>query len=242
MIGQQYIFGKRYSMRAIFKKDIQFVDGIANLEKKQVHHLVNVVRIKLNDPLLILDGKGTKYFTVIKKLAKRDIQVKLVSEEHCKDDRFIDLLLAPPKKEAFFEILKNAVELNIKNIYTVDTQYSQRINIAEEKIKKILCGAYEQSNYCYEATVFPPCKFKELDNLLEKYNEIYYFTTARSKPPSRSPVSIGPVLIIIGPEGGFTAEEDQYFANHAKVYSIQFKTNIMRSQTAVTAAVGFLQN
>lgn len=229
-------------MRAIFNKDLKFENGSGILNSEQVHHLVNVVRVKQGEKLLVLNGDGKKVYCIIKSINKKSIELEVTSEEIMNDERFIDLLIAPPKKDAFFEILKNAIEMNVRNIYLIDSQYSQRLKIHDDKIKKILIGAYEQSNYAFETKVYAATPFDKMELLCENYNQIYYFSTLGGAPRSPMAKLSGPVLILIGPEGGFSPEENQFICKQSKVIAIQFKTNIMRSQTAVSAAMGHLQS
>ena len=132
--------------------------------------------------------------------------------------------------------------MNVRNIYLVDTQYSQRLKLSQDKINKVLIGAYEQSNYAFETKIHGALKFEKIVDLFENYDHVQYFSTLGGAPHGSTVKLSGPVLILVGPEGGFSTEEDNFICQQSKVLAIQFKTNIMRSQTAVSAAMGHLQS
>ena len=135
-------------MRAIYNPKLVFIDNIAEIDGEDFHHLLNVIRIKKTEKILVIKGNGIKTISKINEITKKKIIIEKIEEVLIKDKRKIDLLLANPKKEATFEIFKSAIETNIKNIYIAETRYSQRLNYNKEKINKILKSSYQQSN-CY---------------------------------------------------------------------------------------------
>lgn len=230
-------------MRAIFDPKISFEEDKAVLGPDHVHHLHNVVRIQPGEQVLILDGKGRKILTEVLLSSKKEIAVKKLNEFFEEDDRRVDLLLAPPKKDTFYEILRMAVELNIKTIQLADTHYSQRFPYNEEKVEKVLISSYEQSNSAYEVQIVESNSLQNLKDSLGEYDRILYFSTmvddGHQEPVA--PCSVQEkILVVVGPEGGFSPEEHSFFLSLKNTEEIRLKTNILRSQTAVPAALGYV--
>ncbi len=228
-------------MRAVFEKGITPTKGkTLTLGPRHVHHLVNVVRVREDEEILLLDGSGNKYFSRIINISKKKINLEIISHKKDRDQRNIDLLLAPPKKEAFLEILRNAVELNIRAVYLMKTQYSQRFKMTRDKIDKVLQGSYEQSNSSFEINLGEEQSILELPEFIKNYDKAYYFSTTQRGNEEKDLDKKESILIMIGPEAGFSKEEDEAFGRLSKMTPVQLDTNILRSQTAVSAAIGYL--
>lgn len=195
------------------------------------HHLKNVIRIKEQDELLLLNGEGLVAKTLVSKIGKKELIVNINDLKFHEDHRKISLVLGVPKKEAFESILKIAVELNLKKIYLYYSEFSQRQVEILERHKKLLISALEQSNAAYlpeileyqeeqlkEATwvLFSNRAFNSIDNF-SKDKEIVYF---------------------VGPEGGFSESEEEELLKRAD--GVALPSNILRAPTAVAAGYGFI--
>jgi 16S rRNA (uracil1498-N3)-methyltransferase len=98
---------------------------------ERAHHL-NVVRVKVGEEILILNGRGLKFFAKIINITKKDIALKIFKFERSTPNDILDLAIATPKKEAFEDILKISVELGINQIVPLFSQYCQIINICQK--------------------------------------------------------------------------------------------------------------
>lgn len=231
-------------MRALFHPELNFENDNAVIGPPQTHHLFNVVRIKPGEQLLILDGRGGMLLSEVIQCSKKEIAIKKLKEAKKEDQRKVDLLLAPPKKDTFHEILRSAVELDIRHINLVDTEYSNRFSINEEKVEKILIGSYEQSNSPFTVAVSSYDSLINNKEIFNRYNHVLYFSTMgdilEETAMNRQLDQQDEILVVIGPEGGFSPGEHEFFLSLENVYEIKLKTNILRSQTAVSAALGYI--
>ena len=230
-------------MRALFDPEVEFENNEAVIGPPHVHHLHNVIRIQPGEKLLLIDGRGKQTITEVIASSKKEIALKKIEELFFQDQRQVDLLLAPPKKDTFHEILKISVELDIKSIYLADTHYSQRFPYKKEKIEKIVQGAYEQSNSAFEIEIIESNSLLNMKPLLESYDHVLYFSTMSDNEGESKlwePLLSEKILVVVGPEGGFSSDEHQFFLALDKVHEIRLQTNILRSQTAVSAALGYV--
>ena len=96
-------------MRAHWIKDLIIQENY-QVRDDAHHHLVHVVRIEVGDELLLLNGAGLFIETLVEKITKKELSLKLTSH-NMKDRSFLyDLALAMPKREAL-ELYKLSLSL-----------------------------------------------------------------------------------------------------------------------------------
>ena len=148
----------------------------------------------------------------------------------------MDLILGLPKKDYLDEVLEKSVELGIRKILCFRSDYSQKQKIKDERVDRILINALKQSNNPY----LPEIVFVErlLDDALEKYSTCYLFSLDNHEGFADSLGVNEDVALIIGPEGGFSEEEERNFLGKPNVSAVHLPTSILRTPTAVVAAAG----
>ena len=198
---------------------------------------LQVVRVKLNDEVLVLNGKGQKAFTKVGTLSKNEVEliVETIETDHPLHE--INLAIACPKKEAFEDILKMAVELGVQNIYPLTSEYSQYNYQASERVQRILESALIQSNNSFMPLIHPQVN---LETFIEKLNTTLYFFNSKPEDCGKSEIISGLKTILIGPEGGFSSLEIAKIMAKSQTFSIHLPTPIMRAPTAVATSIGYL--
>jgi 16S rRNA (uracil1498-N3)-methyltransferase len=203
---------------------------------ESAHHL-NVVRVKHNEEILILNGCGQKFLSKILEINKKEVLLEILNCEKVQSYHQISLALATPKKDAFEDIIKSAVELGVTEIYPLSSQYSQFEFIKNDRTDRLIESAMVQSNNPYFPTIHGQ---NTLDNFLKNVNnDLIYF----SAKPTAAPLEIiktRKYTILIGPEAGFSeSEEEQIFANPVTT-TIHLPVPILRAPTAAIASLGHL--
>lgn len=225
-------------MRAIFYSfDSEESASSLTITGEQAHHL-NVVRIQRDDELLLLNGKGTKLFTKVVLVDKKFIEVEVLQKTYESYSSSLTLAIATPKKEAFEDILKICVEMGIMHIQPLSSHFSQYEFKDNERTMRLLESALIQSNNSW----FPKLSAqKPLKKFLEELSYPLYFFNSRPlnnrEEMNKVPADFG---VLVGPEGGFSAEEVQLITSHPLTISIHLPTPILRAPTAVAASIGFL--
>lgn len=225
-------------MRAIFYPYDQIETGeVLTITGDNAHHL-NVVRLKKNEEILILNGKGKKLYGEILTISKNLVSIQVKKSEQDSDlNHNISLIISVPKKEAFEDILKISVELGIRNIHPVKTSFSQYEYEPSERIQKILESALIQSNNLFIPTIHPQVSLKGL--LAFKKEQIVFFNSqvALKKKSLNLDENLS---ILIGPEGGFSLEEIEEILTYPNLIEVKLPTPILRAPTAVASSVGYL--
>ena len=198
---------------------------------------LQVVRIKINDDILVLNGKGLKAFTKVGLISKNHVELSVNLIEEAKVSHEISLAIASPKKDAFEDILKIAIELGVQNIYPLSSEFSQYDYLYSDRIQRILESALIQSNNPFLPIIHPQI---ELDLFLNQLNCPLYFFNSRPSSSVTSQVTTGPKIILIGPEGGFSPREEANILAQKGIFSIHLPTPILRAPTAVASSIGYL--
>ena len=73
------------------------------------------------------------------------------------------------------------------------------------------------------------------------YREVFCFSLSRGGeiPPPRS-LDGGRGMVLIGPEGGLSEREEAILASCERISFVRLPTNILRSTTALAAAMGYM--
>jgi 16S rRNA (uracil1498-N3)-methyltransferase len=198
---------------------------------------LHVVRIRPNEEILVLNGNGVKALTKVGEISKNQIELLVESIVESIPLHEISLAIAVPKKEAFEDILKIAVELGVQNIYPLTSEFSQYEYLESERIQRILESALIQSNNPFLPTIHSQVS---LDHFLGELKTPLYFFNSKPDDCGKEQKISGKKTILIGAEGGFSPREVASILAKPNTFSIHLPTPIMRAPTAVATSIGYL--
>lgn len=225
-------------MRAIYYPG-EFINGQkVLLEGDKAHHLNNVVRVKKNDQILILSGKGERSLARIENIQKRKLEIEIISQPEKQDGIYnIELACAKVKKDAMDLILKQACELGVKKISVIESEYAQRYELKEARVQRLLESAIEQSNFAY----IPSVQEIKLSDINKSAYDIIVYLSSQTEGQAFGDFEIKKtdrVLVLIGPEAGLSEEEEKLIEQMSNSYRLHLPVPIMRAPTAVSCGVG----
>lgn len=223
-------------MRAIYLKENFDNQKLVTLNGDIAHHL-NVVRVKLNDEILILNGLGKSAEAIIISISKKEIIIEIKEVINHQQKHQISLAIALPKKDAFEDILKMATELGVNEIYPLVSDFSQYSFKQSERIDRLIESALIQSNNMFAPIIHPEQK---LDLFLENNKSPLVYFSSRPLKDKLSLAKNVKCIILIGPEGGFSSDEESKILEMPNVNQIHLQTPILRAPTAVATSIGYL--
>lgn len=222
-------------MRALYQSPLKVEDSYV-LKDEPLHHLVNVVRIEKGEEILLLNGEGLRIKTIVEEVSKKSVLLKTLAFETQELPFRMDLALGMPKRDALELSLKQAVELGFGKIYLIRSEYSQMKFPEEDRAQKLLISALEQSN----ASHLPQIIETTWDKIpFSTYKESILFDSRPNGVLNSLDVEINHILII-GPEGGFSPSEHEFFGQLANLKTLNLPTPILRTPTAIATGAGIV--
>lgn len=141
------------------------------------------------------------------------------------------------KPDKMIEALKAATELGITEFIPIISDRTQFKEINFTKLNKVLAGAIEQSER-FDLPLIS--EIMSLDNLIatRKNQQIIFANEEESHRLIRDIENWqDEVILLIGPEGGFTSEEKQKLIGVNNIISISLGVNVLRCETAALAGL-----
>ncbi|MEO0144497.1 MAG: RsmE family RNA methyltransferase [candidate division WOR-3 bacterium] len=214
-----------------------YSDNFEFIENEEFHHLYRVLRHKKGDKILVFDGKGNEYICEILEILKDKAKIKPIEKLESREYHFhIAIAQALIKKERFEIFLEKSVELGVKEIYPIITKYSVvKLEEKKERWEKIIINACKQSH----RQIVPKLhNIKSLTEIIEisKDYDLRIFGSVHSKKNILEFEKSDKVLIVIGPEGGLSEDEELLLKEH-EFLDFSLGNFILRSETASIVAI-----
>jgi 16S rRNA (uracil1498-N3)-methyltransferase len=190
---------------------------IVHIKGKRYHFLKNVLRIKINDTISLFDGLTGEWEANTISISKEEIVLKVqikIKEFSSQPD--IWLIFAPIKLFRLNITIQKAVELGVSKFIPCKTEFS---NFNKLNYKNLELNAIEASQQCERLDIPKIEKILNINSLFEAFpsdRAIIFCDESDSDLPSiydevkRQANKYSKWAVIIGPEGGFTADEKDF--------------------------------
>lgn len=236
-------------MPHFFINSKQVVNNVVEIsDKENYQHIAKSLRAKVGETLLLIDENQIQYETKISEITNSKVLANVDNSYQSK--RFLDFELylaqSPLRSDAQSLIIEKATELGVAGVYPIMTDNcSLNKSVVEKKVPKWQRVMYESSKQC-ERAVVPTCyDATSLEKVLSEnsFDKVIVFCERIADKTIREsfkekPIKKGDkVLVVIGPEGGFSQKEFDSF----KEKSLEMLTLgdlILRAETAVVVALG----
>ena len=225
----------------LFYSNFNKSDSDIILDKIDSKHLSKSLRKKVGDIIRITNGDGLEIKGNIIRLGK-NIKVNVINKvKHKKRAISIHIAMSPLKNPSRFEwFVEKSTEIGISEITPLITKFSEKKKVNISRLNKIVINSMKQSNQFYLPKVNPITSFDEFLKLNKDYKLIAHLKNNNSFN-NKSIGNKDKIVVMIGPEGGFS-EEEILKANKEKIKEISFGKNRFRSETAGVFAVSIINN
>ncbi len=199
--------------------DIAKESGITLCQEKS-RYLVTVLRSKIGDAIKLIDGRGRAYSAVIASISKNGVAVNIEKELSVDTETPFHIALCQGmlKGEKMDTVIQKAVELGVKEIVPLITEHS----VVKEtrrlpRWRKIAEEAAEQCGRAVVPEIREPVGFydflQEFSDTDSQCGIIFWehggagLREAVKRVFSQQSSRMKKVFVIVGPEGGFSAQE-----------------------------------
>lgn len=213
------------------------VDENLKLDKKDINHIINVMRLNVNDQIKLINN-GTIYDAIITKIEKNNVLYEIIKKEESKSLKDYKVIIACSiiKEQKMDYLLQKATELGVDEIIPIISERTiVKVKQASSKIdrwNRIIKESVEQSHRVSIPIIKDIISLKELSNL-EYSIKILCNTNEKSKNIKKvlqDSKKRDTIIIVVGPEGGFTDSEINYLENSGFI-STSLGENILRAET-----------
>lgn len=213
------------------------------LSGDQAHYLGNVMRLAPGAAVTVFNGRDGAWQARISSLGKRAGVLEAVVQtalQRMPPDLW--LLFAPLKKTRTDFIVEKAAELGAARILPVQTAHTNADRIAQARLQAHAVEAAEQCGGTYVPEV---AALQPLAAVLDRWpvgrRLIWADEAAAGPATSLAGLQPGPLAVLIGPEGGFSAAERARLGDSDQTLRVSLGPRILRADTAAVAALTLVQ-
>jgi 16S rRNA (uracil1498-N3)-methyltransferase len=228
----------------VLPADVDSAGGFLLLRDEEAHHCSNVLRKSAGDECYAVDGAGHEYVIEIQSVQSKEVVCAIKDASFRIRELPFTLTVAAAliKPDHFEWMLEKCVELGVTSFVPLKTSRSHaepgpnRMN----RWRKILLSAMKQSRRSVLPGINPCRTFQSIIGDAPKYDQSLIFHESSVDCLSRHRVQYpvqpeSEILIMTGPEGGFTETEITIARDHGcAVLSLGVRR--LRSETATVAA------
>lgn len=219
--------------------EIKIIDGDFN-------YLNKVMRQKLTDKIFVFNGYDGEFLAEIILMEKKFLIIKILEKTaNLSQDLNLTLAFALIKNVASDFIAKKGVEMGVKNFQPLITKHTIVDKINAEKF---LANVKEGLEQCERNDLANLREVKNLKSFLNEENENRIFILCdESMRASKAGDVLSKInfqdkeiMLLVGPEGGFSEEELRLMYNKENLFRISLGKRILKADTAIIAALALV--
>jgi len=226
-------------------------DKITISDKSQVHHIKDVLRLEVDEKVVVFDDKGREYASVIEKLLPKEVVIKIIKENKVALEPKVKVTVACaiPKKSKMDDIIDKLTQLGVDRIIPLLTERvivildKRKEILRKERWEKIALSSAKQSQRNIMPVVEPVRDIREVLFASEGYDLKLIptlFGERKSLKEIFSKSSARNILFLIGPEGDFSEEEIE-LAKKAGFLAVSLGDSVLRVETAALCVASFIR-
>jgi 16S rRNA (uracil1498-N3)-methyltransferase len=244
---------KDKSMRYFFIEPKALQKPSVVIEGSEVRHIKNVLRLKHGDKIRLFDGKGFEYEAGIQRFLTDRVEIKILRKFPGRTESPVQIGLAQAllKEKKMDRLLRHLCELGVTRWIPFISEHSvprpaeKRLSARAERWKKIAKASCKQCRRSKLPEIIKTLSFEDVLDYGQSCDlKIVFYenesATLKSLMEPSAPSAPRKILLILGPEGGFSDQEIEN-ARAAGCVVAGLGSRILRAETAAIAACTLTQ-
>lgn len=235
-------------MPSFYTPDLNDQADLIEINGSEYHHITKVFRFNEGKEIFLNSGNGIFAKAIITKISKKNLL--------CQISEFLPREKYQPDIALAFSLLRNKndnllveklTELGVAELFPFESDYTVR-KASSNTHEKFMITAIEAIKQCDNGFLprIAECRklAKQIENIESKGYKVL-IASEKEKDVTLKDIlaknNIQPICIVIGPEGGFSPSEFEYFSEK-KIQEYKLGLNILRAETAAICALSQVIN
>lgn len=198
-------------MYLFYTPDITPDSKQGTLSEEESGHCVRVLRYTRGEQILLTDGRGYTYEAVITNPHQKhcEFMIQRVEQQEKTHPFYLHIAIAPTKNIERLEwMIEKCTEIGVDEITPLLCRFSERKQLREDRLEKIVLSAAKQSLTPYLPKLNPLTSFEDCVRQSDEEDLFIAHCYKEDKHELKDEITPGhSVLVLIGPEGDFSTEE-----------------------------------
>ena len=224
-------------------------DARVTIDGGQANLLLNVLRLKAGDGVLLFNGRDGEWRAEIDEVKKRAAVLRIVARTRPQEGGpDIDCCFAPLKHARLDYVVQKAVEMGAARLRPVITRRTQVSRLNLDRMRANAIEAAEQCGVLRVPEVEAEVPFERMiaawpaDRLLVFCDEGAEIADPLAALRAAAGGGIERAALLIGPEGGFDEKERALALQAPHVVRVSLGPRILRADTAAVAGMALIQS
>ncbi len=222
-----------YTTKSLAQNQTIIIDG------DDFHYLKTVMRLRVSESFRLFNAVDGEYLVKVLAVGRSSLEVQVESQlRQVSKEKQLTLAMSIIKPDRMIEAIKGSVQIGVTQIIPIISERSQYKKIATERVEKCINQATEQSErfvpakLLTEITLSEFCKTNNQRQIIAACESEDY----KNKISNIKKIEDNPI-ILIGPEGGFSAEEIEVIKSLDNTYSVSLGKSVLRSEIAAISSL-----
>jgi 16S rRNA (uracil1498-N3)-methyltransferase len=218
------------------------------LDPSQANYLGNVLRLKTGDAVQVFNGRDGEWRGSLASAGKRKLALDIGARTRPQTGALdLHYLFAPLKHARLDYMAQKAVEMGASRLQPVITRHAQVGRLNLERMRANAIEAAEQCGILTLPEIGTPLTFERMIAERDPARLLVFCDEdAEVKDPlaalaaARSGAGAMALAVLVGPEGGFAADERAALIASPNVVCLALGPRILRADTAAVAALALV--
>ncbi|MEX0852274.1 MAG: 16S rRNA (uracil(1498)-N(3))-methyltransferase [Bauldia sp.] len=237
-----------FTARRLFVRAPLSAGAPIDLDRGQANYLVNVLRLKGGDAILVFNGRDGEWTARLAGEGRKRWRLETISVVRPQPPAAdLHYLFAPLKQARLDYMVQKAVEMGAGRLSPVLTRHGQVTRVNRARMAANAIEAAEQCGILSIPVIDEPVRLGQLVDGWAEHQPgrriIFCDEAADLADPLAILAALRPsaLAVLVGPEGGFSAEERESLGSRPFVTALPLGPRIVRADTAAVAALALVQ-